>query len=140
MVVVAKGRNLVATDTSGFENREVLVDAIDVAFNFDIDLIHVLSPLALRNRMEGAARHAGAALDALRLIDDIGLFAWNARNTRDRAVTSAFGALLAEIRIDPVLHKLLANVSRALLVNDVSVIFFWELRHRGKNRVSGGLA
>ena len=111
-----------------------------MTFDFDSDLFHVLSPLALGNGMEGAACHTGAALDALRLIDDVRLFARHARNARDRAVTSAFGALLAEIGIDPILHQLLANVSRALLVNDVSVIFFWELRHRGKNRVSGGLA
>jgi hypothetical protein len=75
-----------------------------MTFNFDIDLFHVLSPLAFGNGMEGAACHTGAALDALRLIDDIRLFARDARNTRDGAIASALGAFLAKIRIDPVLH------------------------------------
>jgi hypothetical protein len=110
-----------------------------MTFDFDIDLFHVLSPLAFGNGMEGAACHTGAALDALRLIDDVRLFARDARNTRDRAVTSAFGALLAlsdRSSIASASCKRGPGTSYRPRERDILP----GICHRRKNRVGGGLA
>lgn len=86
--------------------------------------------------MEEAIFHASAALKALILIDDISDFAWDATDAACRAITCALGALLALIRIDIILNEFIADMSWALPVFDVSLVFLWEVVHRRKDWVS----
>ena len=46
----------------------------------------------------------------------------------------------ALVRIDVVFHQVLADMGRALLVNDVSDIFISEVGNSGIDRVGSGLA
>ena len=82
---------------------------------------------------------AHTALDALCLID---LECCNLNFTCDsfnRAVTCTQRALLTEIGIDYVLHQVLANAGRALLIDNVSEILVTEGLHCRENGVSSCL-
>ena len=105
--------------------------------------------LFLDDGPEVAASHTRTALDALVLIDGVDEFVRERfdgdgiRGRRDavhRAVTGAEGAAHALFGKDLILHQVLADVGRALLLFDVRFVFFREVRHRGENRVRGGLA
>ena len=140
---VAEGWDIEPAEAGGFQHGEVFRNRIDLTFDLDVhhfNVFHSRLSLFLADGTEAAATHTGAALDALALIDDVWLFARNARDAADRAIPGAERALLALLWVDPVLHELLANMGRALLLGDVGLIFFGEVVHGRENRVSSGLA
>ena len=137
-IPVAKSWNVIADFSCRFQNREVGIDFVEAAFDFDFDFIH--GRLLLGDGAEAAKGEARSAADATGLIDRVRFFAWGAVDTGDRAVSRAERAFLATVFINREMGELFANVNRALLVLDVGFVFFREVLHRRKNRVGRGFA
>jgi len=91
-------------------------------------------------RTEAAARHAGAALDALAGIDLICFLARYAADAADRAVSCAHGTFAALVRVDGIRQQSFADSGRAALFLDVRLILIAEILQCGQDRVRRRLA
>ena len=97
--------------------------------NSYVNISHVILPIPLfsHDGTEGAVLFASTALDALILIDDVGLFDF-AANSTDGAGSLALCATFAQIG-NMVAEQSFADAGRTSLVNYVSNILIAEVFH-----------
>ena len=132
--MVAERRDLDVGGLGRVENRSALRDRDGPAVDLKSDHFSFHGktfpfPLAVADRAELASRFAGAALDALRLVDDMRILD-GSRDSARGALPRAHRAALALRRVDLVLDKLRALSGTALLVVDVLQVLVHEVAER----------
>ena len=111
------------------------------AVDFKINSLHVRFslPLSLIDGAELTFLHAGAALDTLVLVDDMGIL-HGADDGAGRAGSRAERTAAALIPVNVVGEQSLADSGGTALLLDVGLILVTEIPQSGENRIGSRLA